>query len=62
MLAMALKTIEIGIAYAIWAAVGTALIAVIGVLAFDEGVDTVKVVSLAAIIAGVIGLNLSSAA
>lgn len=61
LLAMALKSIDIGIAYAIWAAVGTALIAVIGVAFFSEGVNAVKVISLAAIIAGVVGLNLSGA-
>lgn len=61
MLAIALKTIDIGIAYAIWAAVGTALIAAIGVAFFSEGMDVIKAVSLAAIIAGVIGLNLSGA-
>jgi multidrug transporter EmrE-like cation transporter len=41
--------------------VGTALTAVIGVIFFSEDVNGVKVVSLAAIIAGVIGLNLSRA-
>lgn len=59
MLAMALKSIDIGIAYATWAAVGTALIAAVGVVFFNEGLDTLKVVSLVAIVAGVIGLNLS---
>jgi small multidrug resistance pump len=59
LLALALKTIDIGIAYAIWAAVGTALIAAIGVVFFSEGINAIKVVSLAAIVAGVIGLNLS---
>ncbi|HEX2140194.1 MAG TPA: multidrug efflux SMR transporter [Woeseiaceae bacterium] len=61
MLAMALKTIDIGIAYAIWAAVGTALIAAIGIVFFSEGINTIKAVSLVAIIAGVVGLNLSGA-
>ena len=58
---MALKRIELGIAYAIWAGLGTALIALIGVAFFREGVDIVKIVSIGAIIAGVIGLNMSGA-
>lgn len=61
LLAIALKTIDIGIAYAIWAAVGTALIAAIGIVFFSEGLNTVKALSLFAIIAGVVGLNLSGA-
>jgi small multidrug resistance pump len=58
---MALKRIELGVAYAIWAGMGTALIALIGIAFFRDGVDIVKIVSLGAIIAGVVGLNLSGA-
>ena len=59
LLALALKRIEIGVAYAIWAGAGTALVALIGIAVFNEAMTTVKVVSLAAIVAGVVGLNLS---
>ncbi len=52
---------DLGAAYAIWAGLGTALIALIGVIYFRDGMDIIKAVSLAAIIAGVIGLNLSGA-
>jgi len=41
--------------------VGTALIAVIGVLAWGEPAGAIKVLSIGAVILGVIGLNLSSA-
>ena len=58
---LSLKRLELGTAYAIWAGLGTALIALIGVLYFRDGMDMIKAVSLAAIIAGVIGLNLSGA-
>ncbi len=57
-LSWALLKLEIGVAYAIWAGLGTALIAVIGIVWFRESVDWVKIASLAAIIAGVVGLNL----
>lgn len=60
LLAVALKRIEIGVAYAIWSGVGTAAIATIGVLAFGESMNTIKLVSLGLIVLGVIGLNLSS--
>jgi small multidrug resistance pump len=56
---MSLKRIDVSIAYAIWAGLGTALIAVIGILWFKEPVNALKMVSLLVIVAGVIGLNLS---
>lgn len=59
---MALKQIELSIAYAIWAGAGTALIAVIGVAWFGEPVTALKLGSLILIVVGVIGLNLSSSA
>jgi len=61
LMALALKKLEVGMTYAIWAGVGTALIAVIGVLYFKEPMNLLKMISIALIIAGVIGLNLSGA-
>ncbi len=58
---LALKKIDVGVAYAVWAGVGTAMVALIGVLAFREPVSAVKVTSLLLIIAGVVGLNMSGA-
>lgn len=59
LLTLAMKTIDLGTAYAVWAGLGTALIAVIGIVAFKESVTTVKVVSLLLVILGIVGLNLS---
>jgi len=61
-LALALRTIEVGIAYAVWAAVGTLLIAVVGILFFGDSLSVIKVVAMALVIAGVIGLNLADSA
>jgi small multidrug resistance pump len=61
MLALVLKQLPIGLTYAVWAAVGTALIAAIGILAFGEPASTLKMLSLGLIIAGVVGLNLAGA-
>ncbi len=58
-LAIAVKKIEVGVAYAIWAGVGTALIAIIGIALFKESATIFKFVSISLIIAGVVGLNLS---
>ena len=49
------------VAYAIWAGLGTALIAVIGVLAFGEQMTWGRAICIALIIAGVLGLNLGGA-
>lgn len=59
MLTLALKRIDVSVAYAVWSGVGTALIATIGVLWFKEPITALKLISLALIIGGVVGLNLS---
>ncbi len=58
-LAIAVKKIEVGVAYAIWAGAGTALIAIIGIALFKESATILKLMSIGLIIAGVVGLNLS---
>jgi small multidrug resistance pump len=62
MMVLALKKLELSIAYAIWAGAGTALIAIIGVVWFGEPVTAVKVGSLVLIVVGVVGLQMSSGA
>lgn len=61
-LALALRTIEVGVAYAVWAAAGTLLIALIGIVWFAEAVTPLKIVCIALVVAGVVGLNLVDAA
>jgi len=58
-LTFALKKIDVSIAYAIWSGLGTALIAAIGVFYFNEPSNTLKIVFIALIIIGVVGLNFS---
>ena len=58
LLVLVLEKFEVSIAYAIWASAGTALIAVIGIMFFNEPVTLAKVVSIALIIAGILGLEL----
>jgi small multidrug resistance pump len=61
LLALVLKELSVGTTYAIWAGAGTAVIAVIGMVALGEPATALKLASLALIIAGVVGLNLSGA-
>ena len=58
-LVLVLKYMPVSISYAIWSGMGTALIAMIGVFAFQEPVSALKVVSLLLIIAGIVGLEIS---
>lgn len=58
-LALTLKKIDVGVAYAIWSGVGTALIAAVGVVYFREPLTVMRAVGLITIIAGVVVLNLS---
>ena len=62
MLTMALKKLDVSVAYAVWSGMGTALIATIGVLWLKEPVTALKLISLGLIILGVVGLNLSGGA
>jgi small multidrug resistance pump len=57
-LTFAIKKIDLSVAYAVWSGIGTALIAVIGIIWFREPVGALKIVSISLIIAGVVGLNL----
>jgi small multidrug resistance pump len=59
--ALALRQLEISLAYAVWAGVGTAAVAVIGMAALGESVNALKLASIALVISGVVGLNLSGA-
>ena len=56
-----LRRMEVSIAYAIWAGTGTALIAVLGITFLGETADVLKLASIALVIIGVVGLNLSGA-
>ena len=61
LLALTLKELSVGVAYAIWAGVGTALVAIGGVVVFGESLNLAAIACLGLIVLGVIGLNLSGA-
>ena len=61
LLTLALKSIPVSIAYAIWSGIGTALIAVIGFTFFQESFSTVKWLGIGLIILGVVLINLKGA-
>jgi small multidrug resistance pump len=59
-LTLAVHRIEIGVAYAIWSALGTAIVAAIGIAWFGESATAWKLASLALVVLGVVGLQLSA--
>ncbi|MBZ5488374.1 quaternary ammonium compound efflux SMR transporter SugE [Halomonas aquamarina] len=61
LLGLALKTLPVGTAYAIWVGIGAVGTAVLGIVLFGESVGVLKLVSLTLIVAGLVGLKLSHA-
>ncbi|MBR3213055.1 MAG: multidrug efflux SMR transporter [Methanosphaera sp.] len=55
-----LKSIPVGIAYAIWSALGIVLVTSVGIVAFKQTPDWAAIIGFLLIIAGVIVLNLFS--
>jgi small multidrug resistance pump len=58
-LAAVLKTIDVGVAYAIWSGLGTAIVVTIGIIFFGEALSAARLVSVAFIIVGIVGLQLT---
>ncbi|HET6359853.1 MULTISPECIES: multidrug efflux SMR transporter [unclassified Streptomyces] len=61
LLAQTLKTLSVGTAYAIWAGVGTAAVAAIGMLFLGESTSLAKLTGIALVIVGVVVLTLGGA-
>jgi small multidrug resistance pump len=61
-LSLALRTMPVGIAYAIWAGAGTMLIALLGFVVFKEALDGAAIIGIALIMAGAIIVNVFSSA
>lgn len=61
LLAQAVKSIPVGVAYALWSGLGTAGIVAIGAAFLGEPLSLVKVVGIGLIIGGVVILNLGGA-
>ena len=60
--APALKVIPVGVAYAIWSGAGILAITIIGVFFFEQRLQVIQYLFIALIVAGAIGLNLTSRA
>ncbi len=60
-LSLAVKTLPIGTAYAVWTGIGTVGAAILGMFIFDEPRDILRLLCIGLIIAGIAGLKVTSA-
>ena len=60
LLSLTLRTMPIGIVYAVWSGVGVALISVIGWLVFKQSMDLAAIIGITLIVLGVVILNVFS--
>lgn len=59
-LTLALEGMDVSIVYALWSGIGTVLVAIIGIVVFEEAVSLRKIISLLLIVIGVIGIHLTN--
>jgi quaternary ammonium compound-resistance protein SugE len=62
LLGIAMKSLPVGTAYAVWVGVGAVGTAILGIVLFGEPANAGRLLSLALILAGIIGLKLASPA
>ena len=60
LLSLGLRTLPVGPAYAVWTGIGAAGTAIVGMIFLQESTQVLKLVSIALIVAGVVGLQLST--
>ena len=62
LLSVALRTLPLGTAYAVWVGIGAIGTAIAGIVLFQEAATPLKLVSFVLVIAGIVGLRVASAA
>ena len=60
LLALALRTLPVGTGYAVWTGIGTVGAAILGILLFNESREVTRILCILLIVAGIIGLKLTS--
>ena len=62
LLGVAMKSLPVGTSYAVWVGVGAVGTAILGIVLFGESANAGRLVSLALIVAGIVGLKLATPA
>ena len=60
LMALALRSLPFGTAYAIWTGIGAAGSIIVGMVVFSESADPIRIICLTLIVAGMVGLKLNS--
>lgn len=60
LLGLAVRTLPLGTAYAVWTGIGTVGTAALGILLFGEAASAVRLVCIGLIVAGILGLRLAA--
>jgi quaternary ammonium compound-resistance protein SugE len=56
---LAIKTLPLGTAYAVWTGMGAVGVAILGIFLFKESVDVYRLLSITLVVVGIIGLKLT---
>lgn len=59
LLMLAIRTLPLGTAYAVWTGIGAVGVAIMGILLFKESMDWMRLLSISLVIIGIIGLKLT---
>lgn len=59
LLVLAIKSLPLGTAYAVWTGMGAVGVAILGIILFKESLDWYRLLSIALVIAGIVGLKLT---
>jgi quaternary ammonium compound-resistance protein SugE len=62
LLGLAMKSLPVGTAYAVWVGIGAVGTVILGIVLFGDPVNVVRIVSVALIVAGIVGLKLAPSA
>jgi len=62
LLGIAMKSLPVGTAYSVWVGVGAVGTVILGIVLFDDPVNVARLISVALIIAGIVGLKLATPA
>lgn len=61
LLSFSLKTLPLGTAYAVWVGIGTIGTVIAGIMLFGDSINIIRIISIAFIILGIIGLKITTA-
>ncbi len=61
LLSLSLKTLPLGTAYAVWVGIGTIGTVIAGIMLFGDSINIIRIISIAFIVLGIIGLKITTA-